>query len=229
MIDSNNIVLPGDVVNDYVDAHGKCNKVKLGPGLHLEKHDVVACKAGKLHYKAPNVFWIDSHQKRYVPSKGDYVVGVTVGRQGDFYKVDIGSSDLALLNFLSFEGASKRNKPNISNGDVIFGRLVVANKEMEPEISCVESSGKANGLGVLPKDGLLFHVSLNLSRKLLSPECILLPELGSRFCFEIVIGMNGRIVLFSKTINQILMLVKLVVSSEYLTNSEILKSITFVK
>lgn len=35
---------------------------------------------------------------------------------------------------------------------------------MEPELVCIDASGKANGLGVL-KDGFMFKVSLELGRR----------------------------------------------------------------
>ncbi len=35
---------------------------------------------------------------------------------------------------------------------------------MEPELVCIDSSGKANGLGVL-KDGFMFKVNLELARR----------------------------------------------------------------
>jgi len=35
---------------------------------------------------------------------------------------------------------------------------------MEPELVCIDSSGKANGLGLL-KDGFLFKVNIEVSRR----------------------------------------------------------------
>lgn len=50
-------------------------------------------------------------------------------------------------------------------GDLVFAQFVVANKDMEPELVCVDSSGRANGMGAFGAGGLLFKVSLGLVRR----------------------------------------------------------------
>lgn len=50
-------------------------------------------------------------------------------------------------------------------GDLVFGHLVVANKDMEPELACIDGSGRANGMGVFGEGGLVFSVSLGLVRR----------------------------------------------------------------
>ena len=49
-------------------------------------------------------------------------------------------------------------------GDLVYGRLSVANKDMEAELVCTDTNDKANGMGPL-KDGFLFTHSLGLTRK----------------------------------------------------------------
>jgi exosome complex RNA-binding protein Rrp4 len=41
------------------------------------------------------------------------VIGVVVAKSAEHYKVDIGTAQQALLGVLAFEGATKRNKPDI--------------------------------------------------------------------------------------------------------------------
>lgn len=50
---------------------------------------------------------------QYVPVKGDSVIGVVTARSGDIFKVDCGASEQASLSYLAFEGATKRNRPNV--------------------------------------------------------------------------------------------------------------------
>lgn len=50
---------------------------------------------------------------QYVPVKGDSVIGVVTARSGDVFKVDCGGSEQASLSYLAFEGATKRNRPNV--------------------------------------------------------------------------------------------------------------------
>lgn len=50
-------------------------------------------------------------------------------------------------------------------GDLVFSQFIIANKDMEPELVCIDSSGRANGMGVFGGGGLLFSVSLGLVRR----------------------------------------------------------------
>lgn len=50
---------------------------------------------------------------QYVPVKGDHVIGIVTIKAGDIFKVDVGGSEQASLSYLAFEGATKRNRPNV--------------------------------------------------------------------------------------------------------------------
>lgn len=50
---------------------------------------------------------------QYVPTKGDAVIGIVTSKTGDIFKVDVGGSEQASLSYLAFEGATKRNRPNV--------------------------------------------------------------------------------------------------------------------
>nr|CAD7604827.1 unnamed protein product [Timema genevievae] len=84
--------------------------------------------------KNANVYWVDSHQKRYIPSRGETVVGVVTNKSGEVFRVDIGSSDQASLSYLAFEGATKKLRPDVNVGDIVFARLITASRDMEPEL-----------------------------------------------------------------------------------------------
>ncbi|XP_022106964.1 exosome complex component RRP40-like [Acanthaster planci] len=212
-------VLPGDCLNDVIiSTEGK--RFRLGPGLRQEGETVVACKCGILRKKEPNILWIDSYQKRYVPVRGETVLGIVVGKTGDVFKVDIGGSVPASLSYLAFEGATKRNRPNVVIGDVVFGRLLVANRDMEPDLVCMDSGGRSAGLGVV-SGGFMFQCSLGLVRKILSPECTLIKQLGQLIPVELAVGMNGRIWLRSKTLSSTITAMNAISSAEWMTEAEI--------
>ena len=67
----NQVVLPGDIVaekiKDKKDVH-KNIKLKLGPGLRLDKDNIVAYKCGVLREKENTTFWIDTNQRRVLES-----------------------------------------------------------------------------------------------------------------------------------------------------------------
>lgn len=213
------VVLPGDHC-DEISMIGAKNRVLLGPGLRKEIIGVFITKAGVLRRKAPNTFWVDSYQKRYVPARGENVIGVVVQKLGDIFRVDVGSSMPAALSYLSFESATKKNRPKVAIGDIVYAKMLVASKDMEPELVCVDSHGKKGRLGVL-EDGFVFKCSLNLIRKILNPQCPLLESLKNEWPFELAAGMNGRIWIKAKTMRETIAVGNAILGSEYLSSDEI--------
>ncbi len=47
---------------------------------------------------------------------------------GEFYRVNILGASSALLPLLAFDGASKRNKPNLRTGALVFCRMSLADR-----------------------------------------------------------------------------------------------------
>lgn len=184
------VVLPGDSLEKYVSKES----AMLGPGLVRSEGTVVACKSGILKMRNNNLFWVDCHQKRYVASKGECVIGIVRSKASLHCRVDINSADLATLSLLAFEGANKRNKPSLSVGDVVYAKVLSASKHIETELVCVNSNGKRDGLGLIgDKGGTMTGVSIDTVRILLSPHCDLLERLGQMYRYEIALGMNGRV------------------------------------
>ena len=50
---------------------------------------------------------------KYIPAPQESVIGVVTARSGENWRVDIGSAHAASLDGLAFEGATKRNRPNL--------------------------------------------------------------------------------------------------------------------
>ena len=57
--------MPGDIV-DNLKVSEKTSKAVLGPGLRQEIETIIVSKPGILRHKEPNIYWIDSHQKRVI-------------------------------------------------------------------------------------------------------------------------------------------------------------------
>ncbi|KAM3866744.1 exosome complex component RRP40-like [Diretmus argenteus] len=217
------VLLPGDEFSSEADETisltetVKAEKVVCGPGLRRNGDQVLVCKSGVLRHKPPSMFWIDSQQRRYVPAKGESVIGIVTAKSGDVFKVDVGGSEQASLSYLAFEGATKRNRPNVQVGDLVFCQFIIANKDMEPELVCMDSSGRANGLGVFGAGGFLFKVSVGLVRRLLAPQSDIIKDLEKLFPFELVVGMNGRVWVKAASVQQTLVIANLLESSENMT------------
>ncbi|KAF9911333.1 exosome non-catalytic core subunit rrp40, partial [Lobosporangium transversale] len=151
---------------------------------------------------------------------GESVIGVVVGKTVEHYKVDIGTAQPALLGVLAFEGATKRNKPDIKIGALIYCRVSLANKDMEAELECFNpSTGKADGYGEL-KSGFLIKVSLGLARRLLDPKTLILRLLGQHIPFETAIGMNGKVWIHSAEPKHTILICNAIKNSEYLNKDE---------
>lgn len=186
------IVLPGDFITDNFLVVSTQAPRLVGYGLQKREDGIYAVNAGILH-EHDNKLWLNTSMKRYIPHSGDRVLGTVTAKVGDIFRVDIGGPDLALLNYTSFEGATKRNRPNVKVGDLIYGQIILTSKHFEPELSCVDSESRARGMGVISTPGLVFSVTSSHARNLLKENDQIIPALGKELKFEITIGVNGRI------------------------------------
>lgn len=209
-------VVPGDIVLDLTSMPNQT--IKLGPGLRQE-HDVLSVvKAGNLKFKKPNKYWVESSQKRYVPSVEDAVLGIVVDARADNFLVDIKGPTIAYLPVLAFEGGTRRNIPKFEKGTLLYVRVVKANNCMNPELSCTDATGKASEFGAL-KEGYMFDTSTGLARMLLSsPTCPILEALGRKISFEIAVGLNGRVWVNAASVSNVILVSNAIMRSEFLTS-----------
>jgi len=192
---ASSLVMPGDVVMRVPES----GSLKLGPGLTVHDNEVKSLRAGHLHESknksGTSHLYLTGRSKRYLPQVDDAVIGIVLDRQMENFVVDIRGPFPALLPQLSFEGATKRNRPNLKTGDIVYARVVEASRDLEPILTCVDALGRAGGLGHL-SEGSLVHVSTAMSRRLLqggqaSPVLEALGEAGLQF--DMAVGANGLI------------------------------------
>lgn len=218
-LESVRVVLPGDEVMSY-DPDTSERSIYLGPGLRWEDGMVRAAKAGLLKKTPRHLYFVDTYQKRYIPQRREYVIGIVTKKKGDIYKVDIGGSEQATISFLSFENASKKTRRDLALGDLIYGQLIVANKHMEPELVCIDAYDRAMGMGVLPAGGVMFSVSLQVAREIINPDCPFLLTLSKKVKFTVVVGMNGRVWVKTGNQNSMVALMNCILMLEYMTPDE---------
>lgn len=178
--------------------------VMLSTGVLREEGHVIASKAGVLRFDAKDGrLSVETDQWRYVPALDEHVVGVVVEKLSEEYRVEIGSSSTASLPVLAFDGATRRNRPNLHVGSLVFARVVLAHKDMEPELSCAAPAGVVSKdwmtgqslFGEL-KSGTVFGCSLAVARSLAAddrPGGQLLTLIGEHTPFEVAVGANGRV------------------------------------
>jgi len=148
----------------------------------------------------------------------DLVIATIHHSATDFYYASITDySANATLPNLSFEGASRKSRPQLAPGALVYARITLANKHMDPELECVSAStGKSDGLGPLI-GGMVFPVSLVMARRLMLPkpgdqgQLVLLEELGGAgVSFEIAVGRNGKVWVDSKGVKSTLAIGKMI-------------------
>ncbi|KAK1255804.1 hypothetical protein MKX07_008063 [Trichoderma sp. CBMAI-0711] len=139
--------------------------------------------------------------KQYIPRVGELVIGTVNKSAQEVYFVSLSDYTApALLPQLSFESATKKTRPILLPGALVYARVTLANKHMDAELECVSAStGKADGLGPLV-GGMLFTISLGMARLLMMPKkaqqgrLVVLDELADAGVqFETATGRNGRL------------------------------------
>ena len=181
-------VLPGD----YINEEGI---------MSMNIVDKKAIVAGKL-LKIENTFFIFSKTLYYVPEKGDIVIGRIFSVNQDYYRVNIGSEDLkipqhtGILPVLSFENATKRNKPELFVNDLVMCKIVDV-KECEVLLSCQEKElGKIENAFKLDKWKILLLHFMDIRKEINTFYKI-------EKSFKISLGMNGYINLEGKEYEEI--------------------------
>ncbi|EFC38600.1 predicted protein [Naegleria gruberi] len=237
----NHAVLPGDVIGSLDEKLAstlqQSSIVKIGHGLLQLESNIIATKAGLLRFIPPNRYFVENNQHRYVPMVGDMVIGVVKDKVPvEQYSVDIfAHQGLALLPFIGFDGATRRNRPDLGPGSLVYGRVTLANKDLDLEITCESSPGMkkkdwSTGKSVFGelKGGYVTECSLGMARKLLDPNCYLLKLLSEHVSFEIAIGLNGRVWINSEAPNDIVLICNAIQNSEHLTQDQVQQMLTFL-
>lgn len=191
------VVVPGTNVSDII---GEIGVNQLGGGLtRIKDGRVIATVAGPLFVDEQRC-WIGETKKRNTPMEGDVIIGTIVDNAGENYTVDISGPRLAVLDALAFDGASKRNSPNLQSGALIFARVIRSGIDMEPQITCeATGTGKKKDwttgesqFGEL-KGGCVFPLRRSSCRRLSEMNNPVLSSIGKNIPFEVCIGFNGRV------------------------------------
>lgn len=196
------IVLPGQDLLPYQLPQSTTSRtLTLGPGLRFTPPSTITTTiAGELCSDSrKNALWIESlNSGRYLPSVGDLVIATVHHSSTDTYHCSLTPhTPLALLGQLSFEGATKKTRPQLGSGALVYARVSKADKWSDVEIECVNpSTGKSDGMGPL-KGGMLFDVTNSFARRLMMGAgkggVVLLEEIGDKVRFEVAVGRNGRV------------------------------------
>ena len=213
------------------------DRIKSDDGEETVSKRIIATTPGRLEQKS-NTYYIKQNTKRYRPSLEDRVVGVVEervasdGAGGDLFRVNIFGTHPALLSNLSFEGATKRNKPSLNTGQLIYARVQSISRFTDPTLSC--QLGPHDG-GLARKDwmtnegtygelkgGTCTKISLGLARELLSPRNLVLAELARyKLAFEVCIGVNGMLWVHSTRPEYTILIQNAILNSQVMTEAQV--------
>ncbi|KAG8534325.1 uncharacterized protein KY384_001169 [Bacidia gigantensis] len=209
------VVFPGeDIPRDILPIPSKKkHALKIGAGLqHIPPDRVTSTVAGNLGIDTrKNAVWVNNDGGRYIPQSGDLIIATVHSSAAEIYQCAITPhTTFAQLPQLAFEGATKKTRPHLVHGSLIYARVNSASKFIDPDLVCYNpATGKSEGLGEL-KDGMVFSVSLGLAKRLLVAKqeqqggIVLLDELAERVAFEVAIGRNGKVWIKSSTVKETL-------------------------
>jgi len=236
------VLLPGDIYPLHIISE----KAIVGPGLKVRRStiDKISLQPATSYFAVSsrcgivkNVsnsdssseskplkessFWLHYRQKRYVPAIGESVIGQVVQKTGENYKLEVGCAELAMLPWLNFDGATKRNKPNIKIGDLVYARLT---QTIEPELTCIskeETASSRRCLGLLPNGGYVLRLNSNLTSKLKNKEFPLLKLIGKEIPCEICVGDNGWVWFKAHNVKETIAILRMIENSEYVITKDL--------
>ena len=215
------ILLPGESIPSRVlHSNDQSTTLRLGSGTRLlyqgQKQDiVVATQAGLLSHDAKRntISVLSFPNRRYIPTANDLIIAqIHHSSQDYFHCIITPHTPHALLAQLAFEGATKKTRPMLKAGELVYARVLSTGvgAGTEVELTCVNpTTGKAEpgGLGQLT-GGMVFDVSMGLAARLMkagsgsqrdggAAGIAVLEELGNKLegkgGFEIAVGRNGRV------------------------------------
>lgn len=111
-----------------------------------------------------------------MPRLHDRVIGIVTDRFGEGYRLSIGGPFPASLGVLAFDGASRRNRPQLAVGAVVYARVAVASRDVDPEVTCMSPEGSGR------KDWVTGESEFGELKGGTIVDCS--PHLAARFVYE---------------------------------------------
>jgi len=150
------------------------------------------------------------------------VIGIVMDKRGEDFRVDIRAPSPGILPSLAFEGATKRGRPKLEVGTLVYCRVALANRDMEPELSCISSTykkGWMTGQAVFGEltGGHMIETSIGYARSLLLPDNHVVSALGKYLAYEVAVGTNGRVWVKSGSVAKTILVANAIRNAEHLS------------
>lgn len=194
------IIVPGDRL-PVSEETLRSKKLTIGPCIYVDPasgNGITVSNAGVFTHKerkTKQLITVEASSKSYTPSVGDFVIGIVTGTWGESFKVQLcDRTPPAYLSYMAFESATKKNRPNLKTGSLVYAKVTSHDINTETEIECFNSTtGKSDGFGEL-SGGNVVQVDLAFARHLMfNEDNEVLKKLSEKCRFEVAIGVNGYI------------------------------------
>lgn len=222
------IILPGEIFSEHSSLDYKSsliNKITVNKENDQSTNNnfLISKVSGKIFQKtntkemALKFFQIS---EKYSPSQQDRIIGRIVKKQADNYEVDIRADRKGLLGVLSFQGASKKSRPNLIESDLVFARVQLIPEYLYYKLTCTSETNlktwnSGESLFGSLNDGAEIVIPIFFAHFLLKNE-IFFELIRKYIAIEIAIGVNGVLWIKTSSIKNLLILVNFFQQAPYL-------------
>lgn len=149
------VVFPGQIVTSYMSTSSEGRILGRGLSYDEKTRDVAATLWGRLvrvDDDSNRWFVLPFNRTVYVPSKGDFVIGIITEKIGtEAYVVDLNTYRTCKLPTTNFDGATRRHRPQLKVHDYVYCYVADVSPAREVELSCAVSD-ELMAVGIPRKD-----------------------------------------------------------------------------
>ena len=171
------IVVPGDVLAD--------EEYHAGRGTFREKNSILSSLVGLVAIRDKKISVIPL-QSKYIPKRGDVVIGKITDIRFSMWNLDINSPYSGFLPASDVFGKEKRELSRTFDvGDVLFLRVVDVD-----EVKKVKLGLKGRGLGKF-RGGILINITPTKVPRLIGKKGSMINMIKDETHCDVVVGQNG--------------------------------------
>jgi len=176
-IEDKEMVIPGDVLAD--------DEYHSGRGTFKEDGKICSSLVGLVAVRDKKISVIPL-QSKYIPKRGDVVIGEITDIRFSMWNLDINSPYSGILPASDVFGKEKRDlNRTFDVGDVLFLRVVDVD-----EVKKVKLGLKGRGLGKF-RDGILIYITPSKVPRLIGKKGSMINMIKDETRCEVVVGQNG--------------------------------------
>ncbi|MGV8143886.1 MAG: exosome complex RNA-binding protein Rrp4 [Methanothermobacter sp.] len=176
-IEDKQMVIPGDVLAD--------EEYHSGRGTFKADNKICSSLVGLVAIRDKKISVIPL-QSKYIPKRGDVVIGKITDIRFSMWNLDINSPYSGILPASDVFGKDKRDlNKTFSVGDVLFLRVVDVD-----EVKKVKLGLKGRGLGKF-RDGILIYITPTKVPRLIGKKGSMINMIKDETKCEVIVGQNG--------------------------------------